>query len=266
MKKLVIPQQEEIPYLKTFLFIASADETLTDEELAFFSDEGENVGLSSEEIETAINWIKLKKEPLESIVKGIQSEETKTVLITRLLELCYSDGDYSLPEKSGMADLCILLDFDLKKLRKLESNAEFSHRMKLAGNNVAGKLSKAIDASKKGTERLGKKIAEGSSDIAHSVASGIGAVGSKIAFSFENAKKAKEENKELRERLKKDSVTEAVKQKVIMQLHSKIQALANQLKEEKKRNEQNEEMIRLLQEQIADLEMTVVVAENVKTA
>jgi len=131
MKKLVIPQQEEIPYLKTLLFIASADETLTDEELAFFSDEGENVGLSSEEIETAINWIKLKKEPLESIVKGIQSEETKTVLITRLLELCYLDGDYSLPEKSGMADLCILLDFDLKKLRKLESNAEFSHRMKL---------------------------------------------------------------------------------------------------------------------------------------
>ena len=62
MKKFVIPQQEEIPYLKTLLFIASADETLTDEELAFFSDEGENVGLSSEEIETAINWIKLKKE------------------------------------------------------------------------------------------------------------------------------------------------------------------------------------------------------------
>ena len=61
-------------------------------------------------------------------------------------------------------------------------------------------------------------------------------------------------------------MTEAVKQKVIMQLHSKIQALANQLKEEKKRDEQNEEMIRLLQEQIADLEMTVVVAENVKTA
>lgn len=266
MKKLVIDQQEEIPYLKTLLFIASADETLSDEELKFFSGEGENAGLSNEEIETAINWIKVKKEPLESIVKGIQSEETKTLLITRLLELCYSDGDYSILEKNGMTDLCILLDFDLKKLKKLENNAEFNHKMKSVGNTVVGKFSKAFDASKKGTEQLGKKIAEGGSDIAHSVASGIGAIGSKISFTFENAKKAKEENKELRERLQKDSVTEAVKQKVILQLHSKIQALANQLKEEKKRNEQNEEMIRLLQEQIADLEITVVVAENVKTA
>ena len=248
MKKLVIPQQDAIPYLKTLLFIASADETLTDEELEFFSSEGNNAGLSNEEVETAVNWIKVKKESLESVVKGIKNEETKNILITRLLELCYSDGDYSLPEKNGMADLCILLDFDFKKLKKLESNAEFNHKMKAAGNSVTAKLSKAFDASKKGTEQLGKKIAESSSDIAHSVASGLGAVGSKIAFSLENAKKSKEENKELREKLKKNSVTEAVKQKVILQLHSKILALGNQLKEEKKRNEQNEEMIRLLQE------------------
>lgn len=273
MKKAQIPQQEAIPYLKTLLYIASTDGTLSEEELKYFSIEGTEVGLTAEEIDNAVNWITVKKQSIEYIVKGIVSVEAKTMLISKLLELCLADGDYSIPEKSGIIDICILLDFDLKKLKKLESKAEFDCRMKnnaqklkTVGDSVKSKFSKAFDASSKGTEQLGKKIADGSSDIAHSMALGIGMVGSKISFTFESAKKAKQENKELRERLQKDSVTEAVKQKVVLQLHSKIQALANQLKEERKRNEQNEEMIRLLQEQIADLEITVVVAENVKTA
>ena len=83
---------------------------------------------------------------------------------------------------------------------------------------------------------------------------------------FESAKKAKEENKQLREQLKKDTLTEAVKQKVILQLHSKITNLMQQLKVERERNQKNEEMIRLLQAQIDDLMLTMEVAENAKTA
>lgn len=273
MKKPFIPQAEEIPYLKTILFIASADETLTDEEMKFFSAEGTKVGLSKEEIDSAINWVKVKKEPLENIAKGIKSEETKSFIVSRLLELCFSDGEYSVPEKNGMIDICILLDFELEKLRKLEGKAEKEHRaktnalkIKAAGDETLSKLSKVFDVGKEETGKLGKKIADGSTSFAHSIASGLGVVGSKISLTFENAKKAKEENKELREKLKKDSLTEAVKQRVIVQLHTKIQALVVQLKEEKKRNDKNEEMIRLLQEQIADLEMTVTVAESAKTA
>ena len=66
--------------------------------------------------------------------------------------------------------------------------------------------------------------------------------------------------------MKKDTLTEAVKQKVILQLHSKITNLMQQLKVERERNQKNEEMIRLLQAQIDDLMLTMEVAENAKTA
>ena len=88
----------------------------------------------------------------------------------------------------------------------------------------------------------------------------------KSVFHWNRRKKAKEENKELREQLKKNNLTEAVKQKVIVQLAAKIASLKEQLQNEKKRNQQNEEMIRELQAQIEDLLLTMEVAENAKTA
>jgi capsule polysaccharide export protein KpsE/RkpR len=51
-----------------------------------------------------------------------------------------------------------------------------------------------------------------------------------------------------------------------VQLAAKIASLKEQLQNEKKRNQQNEEMIRELQAQIEDLLLTMEVAENAKTA
>ena len=113
---------------------------------------------------------------------------------------------------------------------------------------------------------MGKKAIDGSGVLFRSVADGLNMVGSKIAFSLESAKKAKEENKALREQLKKTTLTEAIKQKVIVQLGAKIANLTEQLQTERKRNQQNEEMIRELQAQIDDLMETMEVAQNAKTA
>ena len=49
-------------------------------------------------------------------------------------------------------------------------------------------------------------------------------------------------------------------------LHSKIRSLNEQLHEEKNRNDQNEEMIKMLQEQLADLESTMETAQKAKIA
>ena len=51
-----------------------------------------------------------------------------------------------------------------------------------------------------------------------------------------------------------------------MQLGAKIANLTEQLQTERKRNQQNEEMIRELQAQIDDLMETMEVAQNAKTA
>ena len=66
--------------------------------------------------------------------------------------------------------------------------------------------------------------------------------------------------------MKKTTITEAVKQKIILQLNSKISSLKMELKREKERNEQNEEIIKLLQAQLEDLEKTIEAAEAAKTA
>ena len=264
---------ERVSYFKALLFIAAADTEISQSEFTRFEDLGNALELSQEALDVAMKTVLDDEEPLELILAGITEEATKEQLVRDLISLCYTDGDYSYLEQCGLLDICVLLHFDSKKLAKIEAeeekkfkryeNAQKWHEQ---ADNFAAGFGKFWNASKEGTVALGKSIASGSAAIAHSVTSGLGSVSSKIVLTFESAKKAKEENKQLREQLKKDTLTEAVKQKVIVQLHSKISNLMQQLKIERERNQRNEEMIRLLQAQIDDLMLTMEVAENSKTA
>jgi len=266
---------EAVAYLKTLQFIASADNSLDDGELKCFNLAGIDAGLCPGEIAEIQNDVLTQQEKIEDIVKGIVDEKVKVSLVKELLSLCYIDGEYSVAEQNGMVEICGLLGIDGNNLSKLEAEIDkYSKRHKTGSPWRKSTLSpfllenmaKAFEAGKNGTKLVGQRIAEGSSTVAHSVALGIGTVGAKISFSIESAKKAKEENKQLRERLKTDNLSEAVKQKVILQLNSKIKAMTSQLREEKQNNERNEELIRLLQAQIDDLTETMEVAQNVKTA
>ena len=264
---------ERVSYFKALLFIAAADADISQPEFAHFEELGNALDLSQEALDLAMKAVLDDEESIELILAGITEEATKEQLVRELISLCYADGDYSYLEQCGLLDICVLLHFDLKKLAKIETeeekmfkrheNAQKWHEQ---ADNLAAGFGKLWNVSKKGTVVLGKNIASGSAAIAHAVTSGLGAVSSKIVLTFESAKKAKEENKQLREQLKKDTLTEAVKQKVIIQLHSKISNLMQQLKVERERNQRNEEMIRLLQAQIDDLMLTMEVAENAKTA
>ena len=264
---------ERLSYFKALLFIAAADTEVSNEEFSKFETLGNALELPQDALNLAIQAVLDDEEPLESILAGITEEKTKEQLIHDLISLCYTDGDYSYLEQCGLLDICVLLHFDTHKLAKIEASEErkfkrheSSQKWHEKADNFSAELGKFWNASKDGTVALGKSIASGSAAIAHSVTSGLGSVSSKIVLTFESAKKAKEENKQLREQLKKDTLTEAVKQKVILQLHSKITNLMQQLKVERERNQKNEEMIRLLQAQIDDLMLTMEVAENAKTA
>ena len=264
---------ERLSYFKALLFIAAADTEVSNEEFSKFETLGNALELPQEALDLAIQAVLDGEEPLESILAGITEEKTKEQLIHDLISLCYTDGDYSYLEQCGLLDICVLLHFDTHKLAKIEASEErkfkrheSNQKWHEQADNFTAELGKFWNASKDGTVALGKSIASGSAAIAHSVTSGLGSVSSKIVLTFESAKKAKEENKQLREQLKKDTLTEAVKQKVILQLHSKITNLMQQLKVERERNQKNEEMIRLLQAQIDDLMLTMEVAENAKTA
>lgn len=116
--------KEKISYLKAFLFIALADDTVDDDELAYFNRIGEMYGLSSDEIQEIKSSVVEKRESLEDIVSGITERSTKLSLIYELMALCYVDGKYSLAEQNGLIDICNLLGVEKEKLKELEEVME----------------------------------------------------------------------------------------------------------------------------------------------
>ena len=268
--------QERVPYLKMLLYIAAADDNIDNKELDYFVEAALSSGLSHADVlkikESAIQ----KEDSLEEIASGITEENTKRELLCDLLTLCYLDKSYSLLEQVGMRAICEVLEVDEERLVELENEAEesinngknpfYMFQQSKAGDKMILGLKKVFEVSKEGSKVIGKKVKKGGFSFAHSVSFGVGIVGTKLSNSVESAKQLREENKVLREKMKNETVSERVKQRVITQLHGKITMLRAQLKAEQERNNKNEEMINLLQSQIDDLLETMTVAENAKTA
>lgn len=93
----------------------------------------------------------------------------------------------------------------------------------------------------------------GGTALIQAVAGGIGVVGAGVVSNAAEGAKSKKQNKELREALKQSNMDNATKQKVITNLNTQIENLKKALIEEKAKTERNEEKIRLMQEQLADL-------------
>lgn len=254
--------EQSIQYLRALMYIASVDDAITDDEYTCFMKIAITNGLSEEIAAEIREEIAAGTIDLSATLSAITDEESKKQLLHDLLVMCYADDCYSVPEQQGIRDIAIVLGVSDKKLGQIEREAKIAHSMQKATGSVVG----AINAGAESTAAFGKKAIAGGNKLMHSVADGLNIVGSKISFSLESAQKAKEENKALREQLKKATLTEAIKQKVIVQLGVKIANLTEQLQAEKKRNQKNEEMIRELQAQIDDLMETMEVAQNVKTA
>lgn len=103
----------------------------------------------------------------------------------------------------------------------------------------------------------------GGTALIQAVAGGIGVVGAGIATNAAEGAKSKKQNEELREELKKSNIDNATKQRVIANLHSKIEKLKVALQEEKAKNQKNEEKIKFMQEQLNDLLESLSTAQNI---
>ena len=101
----------------------------------------------------------------------------------------------------------------------------------------------------------------GGTAIIEAVAGGAGLVGTKIALSSKDAFKAKKENAQLREELKKNNVDLKTKQKVIVNLTARIMELEKKLEEEESKNDKNDEAIQSLKSQIEEIKKTLLVAQ-----
>lgn len=254
--------QEKIAFIKTLLFIAMNDNELSEEEEKYFQELGASLDITSEELFEIKDEIFFHLCSIDSILDEIHTDEVKETLIRELLSLCFLDNNYSDEERQGIITICEFLNFDINYFEELEHFYEVENK-----KNIFNKfVKKTIETSKITLRTLGKRIQNDSQVVSQSVSKGVKLLNQKISSSIEIARKTKEENEELREKLKNNTLTEAIKQKVIIQLNNKILNLTAQLKAEKERNDKNEEMIELLQLQIQELIETKEVAESIKTA
>lgn len=251
-------EREKRAYIETMVFMASMDGKLDECEKEFFKEIGEGLGISADDTEQICIERTTNYKSLDEILSVMESSEAKESLIHSLIELCYVDGEYSVAEKNGMKIICNILNLDESVLKSIEMEWQIK-----AGKQA---VLKGFDAVKNGLLFAGKMGKAGGMAVASGVSHGLGIAGSKLSSALANAKKLREENKQLREELRKTTVSEAVKQNIILQLNSKVTSLMAELKAEKERNDQNEEIIRLLQAQLEDLEATIEVAEAAKTA
>lgn len=251
-------RNEDKQFIRAIIYIASIDDNIDESEKEFFYEVGNGMNITHDEINEICQEINSNSINLKEILSGFETDETKHSLLKLLIGICHVDGKYSDKEKEGMMEICNMLGVDAKILKKLE----MEHYTK-AGKQM---FKKGFGVLKTGMIFAGEKGIQSGKFVASGIANGVGKVGSKLSEAIASAKQLREENKKLRDELKKTTITESVKQKIILQLNSKSTVLNEELKREKARNDKNEEIIKLLLAQLEDLEKTIEVAETAKTA
>lgn len=113
--------EEKIPYIKTLMYIALADDTIDESEMEYFEQIASIYGLSDDELNAIKESTIKRNEAIEDIVAGITERETKLTLLYELLALCYVDDNYSIVEKQGMKRICQLMEIEASKLEELEN-------------------------------------------------------------------------------------------------------------------------------------------------
>lgn len=245
-------------FFDVLFYMATVDEDFDSMELNLFDEIGNEMGFQHSEIEAFVEEAKKRQEGLDDVLSKIEGEEDKFCLLKFLVNLCHVDGKYSASEKAGMTEICRMLGVDVRILKRIEREY-----LAKEGKQV---FKKGLWAVRNGISFVGRKGAAGGKAVASGISTGVGKASTKISDAMKRAKTLREENRELREELKKTTVSETTKQSIILRLNAKISELTLELKHEKEKNRQNEEMIRLLQAQLNDLEKTMVVAEAVRTA
>ena len=217
---------EEEAYLKTLLYISLRDDSLSPDELTYYHSLGKNLGFTAAEMERMVQSIRDREESIEEITAGIRSVKMKLWLVSELVSLCYADGDYSLAEKNGMREICRLIDLDEPSLEEVE--ASFS------SSDAAGSAEKLLSNlrsffSEEFTSSISLLHSQLSSAVAHAAANGLNTIASDVPYSMADAISLMKRNSQIREIVEKENIPDAVREKLDVQLRSRVSALRRQL-------------------------------------
>ena len=245
---------EEEAYLKTLLYISLRDDTLSPDELTYYHSLGKSLGFTAAEMETIVSSIRAHEEPIEQITAGIRSVKMKLWLVSELVSLCYADGDYSLAEKNGMREICRLISLDEPSLEEVEESFSSS-----SPGDSAEKLLSNLRSffSEEFTSSITLLRGQLSSAVAHAASNGLNTIGSDVPYSMGNAFSLMKQNSQIRKILENENVSSAVREKLDIQLRTKVSALRRQLA-----TESDPETVLSINAQIDDLLRTIAVVNR----
>ena len=238
--------------------LATIDGNVDSDEISIIA---ELYGISNDELYEVLTEIDTLD--LADLLYQVSDSDEKYELLNNMILLCRADGKYDKEEKMAVRNICNVLDISEEAVTKAEKTIVVD----IAKDKVSGLIKRfeSKEEIKSGLKGV-FEISESGTSVSHSVANGLGALNTRVSLALASAKKTKQENEQLREQLKSTTLTETVKQNVIVKLNSRISELKSQIEYEKQRNERNEEIIALLQSQIDELSETREMAEKSEIA
>lgn len=112
--------EERVAYVEALIYVTTVNETIKEEELAYFNQVGQLYGIETGELNTIKKNIINKEKSIEDIFKPINNRSTKLSLIYELLALCYVDESYDVLERHGMRRICDIMGIEEAKLLEIE--------------------------------------------------------------------------------------------------------------------------------------------------
>jgi uncharacterized tellurite resistance protein B-like protein len=120
MEEKAMTYEERVAYVEALIYVTTVNETIKEEELAYFNQVGQLYGIETGELNTIKKNIINKEKSIEDIFKPINNRSTKLSLIYELLALCYVDESYDVLERHGMRRICDIMGIEEAKLLEIE--------------------------------------------------------------------------------------------------------------------------------------------------
>ncbi len=242
---------EEEACLKTLMHVSLKDGTLSPSELTYYKTIGRSFGFTAEEMDAMARSVQAGEESLEQLTASVGSVRMKLWLVSELVSLCYADGDYSLAEKNGLREICRLLELDEASLQEVEN----SFGEDGSGDKLLANMRSFFSEETAATIALARQ--QLSAALAHAAAAGINTIGSEIPFSLADAVSRMDRNRQIRQIVSTEKVSDAVKEKLTAQLSASVSACRKQLAAAS-----DEDLAFSLQTQIDDLLQTIRAVSN----
>ncbi|WP_321328445.1 hypothetical protein [uncultured Ilyobacter sp.] len=108
--------EEKVVFLKLLTYLSKIDKNISENEVVFIERIAQDIGVVIDK-----NFFDLEVQDLKELLSSFKNEQSKNILLTELINLAFSDDNYSHDERKGILEISRLLDVSESKLSEIEN-------------------------------------------------------------------------------------------------------------------------------------------------